>query len=348
MRLILFISAFFLCTVMNGQKMSQTIPEIICYPDDLYSVFGYINIGNLKVINSSDLDYNAVLVGDGVVFTSTRAQPSSKFASTAGGGRLNAWKRKLSTLFYSRLSDGKLSDPVPLTGEVNGEYHESSASFSYSGNLMFFTRSSANKGKRGKRQLKIFMVEKAKDQWVNIQEVPFNSDDFSTCHPTISSDGTRLYFSSNRPGGFGGMDIYVSTFRNQRWSDPVNLGPVINSKGNEVFPYISKDEVLYFSSSDQGGLGQLDIFRSKKIYANSERSWQLKQNLGEPFNSPGDDFGFYINAGNSGGVFNSSRNGGKGKDDIYYWQLVDQPIFRAGVVPDILETESLCFGEEER
>ncbi len=333
MRLKFLILIFFSYTVLNGQKMSQTVPEITCYPDDLYSAFGIINIGNLRVINSSDLDYNAVLVGDGVIFTSTRAQASSRFAATAGGGKLNAWKKKLSTLFYSRLSDGKLAEPVPLTGAINDEYHESSASFSYSGSLMFFTRSSSKKDRRGKRQLKIFMAEKAEDQWTTIQEVPFNSDDFSTCHPAISSDGTRLYFSSNRPGGFGGMDIYVSTYRNESWSAPVNLGPVINSAGNEVFPYISEDEVLYFSSSDQGGLGRLDIFRSKKIYADSERTWQIKENLGEPFNSPGDDFGFYINADNSGGLFTSSRDGGKGKDDIYYWQLIDKPIFRASIMP---------------
>ncbi len=328
--------------MLIGQTMSQ---PVTCYPDDLYSVFGNINIGNLKMINSPDLDYNAVLVGDGVIFTSTRAQQSSKHAATAGGGKLNAWKKKLSTLFYSRLSDGRLADPVPLTGAVNDEYHESSASFSYSGNLMFFTRSSAKKDRRGKRQLKIFMAEKMEDEWANIREVPFNGDDFSTCHPAISSDGTRLYFSSNRPGGFGGMDIYVSTFRNQAWSEPVNLGPVINSTGNEVFPYISEDEVLYFSSSDQGGFGRLDIFRSKKIYADSERTWQIKQNLGEPFNSPGDDFGFYINVDNSGGLFTSSRNGGKGRDDIYYWQLVDKPIFRASITPELLGTD-LFIGRE--
>lgn len=341
MRLIFFILTFFCCTVLSGQKISQTIPEIICYPDDLYSVFGTINIGNLKVINSADLDYNAVLVGDGVIFTSTRAQAFSKYATTAGGGKLNAWKKKLSTLFYSRLSDGRLAEPVPLTGAINDEYHESSASFSYSGNLMFFTRSSAKKDRRGKRQLKIFVAKKVEDQWSNIQEIPFNGDDFSTCHPAISPDGTRLYFSSNRPGGFGGMDIYVSTYRNESWSVPVNLGPVINSSGNEVFPYLSRDEVLYFSSSDQGGLGRLDIFRSKKVYADSERTWQIKENLGEPFNSPGDDFGFYINADNSGGLFTSSRNGGKGKDDIYYWQLIDKPIFRASVEPALRGSDLL-------
>jgi len=338
MRLPVSIVTFLFCAILSGQDNSSYNPNITCYPDNFYSVFGNINIGNLKVINSPDLDYNAVLVGDGVIFTSTRAQKSSKFAATAGGGKLNAWKKKLSTLFYSQLSDGILAEPVPLTGAVNDEYHESSATFSYSGNIMFFTRSSAKKGKKGKRQLKIFMAEKTGEEWGGIREVPFNGNDFSTCHPAISSDGTRLYFSSNRPGGFGGMDIYVSTYRNQAWSAPVNLGAVINSSGNEVFPYISEDEVLYFSSSDQGGHGRLDIFRSKKVYPDSERTWQVKQNLGEPFNSPGDDFGFYINADNSGGLFTSSRNGGKGRDDIYYWQLVDKPIFRASIIPPLLDS----------
>jgi len=288
-------------------------------------------MGNLQVINSEEIDYNAVLVSDGVIFTSTRRQEETKNAATAGGGKLNAWKKKLSTLFYSRLTDGYLSDPEPLSGEVNAQYHESSATFSYSENLMFFTRSSANKDRKGKRQLKIFMAKKVEDNWVDITELPFNSDDFSTCHPAISSDGTRLYFASNRPGGFGGMDIYVSVYRNDKWNEPINLGPIINSTGNEVFPCISEDEVLYFSSSDQGGLGQLDIFRSKKLVENSERTWQIKQNLGLPFNSEGDDFGFYINSDNTGGLFTSSRDGGKGRDDIYYWQLTSQPIFRASL-----------------
>lgn len=331
MKLRLFLFAYLFIATVCAQESTTVSCQVEEYKDEIRSVFGNINMGNLQVINSEEIDYNAVLVDDGVIFTSTRRQEESQFAATAGGGKLNAWKKKLSTLFYSRLTAGRLSDPQPLSGEVNAQYHESSATFSYSGNLMFFTRSSANKGRRGKRQLKIFMAEKVENNWVNITELPFNSDDFSTCHPTISPDGTRLYFASNRPGGFGGMDIYVSVYRNEKWNEPINLGPVINSAGNEVFPYISLDEVLYFSSSDQGGLGRLDIFRSKRVVDESQRTWQIKQNLGLPFNSEGDDFGFYINSDNTGGLFTSSREGGKGRDDIYYWQLTSKPIFRASL-----------------
>jgi len=328
-RLLLFI--YLIATLSFAQETTKVSTIAPTHRDEIRSVFGNINMGNLQVINSEEIDYNAVLVNDGVIFTSTRRQQESKHASTAGGGKLNAWKKKLSTLFYSQLTDGRLSDPEPLAGEVNDQYHESSATFSHSGNLMFFTRSSANKSRKGKRQLKIFMAKKVEDSWVNIIELPFNSDDFSTCHPAISSDGTRLYFASNRPGGYGGMDIYVSTYRNDKWNEPINLGPIINSTGNEVFPYISENEILYFSSSDQGGMGRLDIFRSKKLMEDSERTWQLKQNLGAPFNSEGDDFGFYINGDNTGGLFTSSRDGGKGRDDIYYWQLTSKPIFRASI-----------------
>lgn len=292
------------------------------------SVFGIVDVGNLKAINSEDLDYCASLVGDGVIFTSTRQHHQTN----AEAKKRKNWKKKLSTLFYAELgADGKLDRPRPLEGDVNDRHHEGSASFTKSGDKMFFNRNAASKNKKGVIHLKIFSATRAEGVWGDVKELPFNGDDFSTCHPAISADGQRLYFASNRKGGFGGMDIYVSHFKRGKWSEPINLGPVINSSGNEVFPFISENDILYFSSDAQGGLGGLDIFRSKKHTADSERTWRHKQNLGKPFNSDEDDFAFYINDENSAGLFTSSRTGGKGRDDIYFWQLKAKPIFNAGI-----------------
>ncbi|MEM9822751.1 MAG: hypothetical protein AAF985_16850 [Bacteroidota bacterium] len=291
---------------------------------DIKSVFGKVDIGNLKVINSEDLDYSASLVGDGVIFTSTRSHHQQKEEK-----KRKNWKKKLSTLFYAQLGeDGKLRRPSPLQGEVNDRHHEGSASFTKSGDKMYFNRNAAKKNKKGVVHLKIYSATKMEGMWTDVKELSLNGDNFSSCHPSISADGKRLYFASNRKGGFGGMDIYVSYFKRGQWGEPINLGPLINSSGNEVFPYIAEDGILYFSSDSQGGMGGLDIFRSKKLN-DSDRSWKHKQNMGHPFNSKEDDFGFFVNKECSAGLFTSSRSGGKGRDDIYFWQLKEKPIFHA-------------------
>lgn len=294
------------------------------------SVFGKVKVKNFVAVNSDDLDYSATVLDDGIIFTSTRPHNSM------GSKKRRSYKKKLATLFISRKSkNGRYYNPVPLKGEVNDRYHESSAVFNKVGDKMYFTRnSSKGKNKDGIVHLKIYEATKVEDQWDNIVELPFNGDDFSTCHPALSSDGNRLYFSSNRPGGFGGMDIFVSHFKRGKWQKPINLGFLINAKGNEVFPFMSEDEILYYSSNSFEGEGGLDIYRAKKLKENSERSWKHKQNLGHPFNSPKDDFAFYINAEGTEGLFTSGRQGGKGLDDIYKWELLNKDGDRAQITPN--------------
>ncbi len=330
------VSLLLLSTITEGQKASFTSQKV-SKEKDLESVFGVVDIGNLVAINSEDLDYNAVLVEDGVIFTSTRGKTQDK-----NGKRVKSYKKKLSTLFYSRLEDGHLNRPQPLEGDVNSNYHESSASFTKDGKRMFFTRNNTKgKNKKGVVHLKIYSAEKVNGEWTNIEELSFNSDNFSTAHPSISPDGRRLYFASNRKGGFGGMDIYVSHFKRGEWQKPINVGPVINTTKNEAFPFISEDDILYFSSDKGGGHGGLDVYRSKKMRADSERTWRHTQNIGEPFNSDNDDFGFYINKEESAGLFTSGRDGGKGRDDIYFWQLKEKKMFQASVNPDDIEPAPL-------
>jgi outer membrane protein OmpA-like peptidoglycan-associated protein len=144
--------------------------------------------------------------------------------------------------------------------------------------------------------------------------MPFNSDEYSVAHPTISADGNTMYFSSDMPGGFGGMDLYYSVFDGGQWAPPKNMGPRINTEGNEVFPVIHpKTGRLYFSSDGHAGLGMLDVF----FVDNNEGVWGAVINIGFPINSNSDDHGLILNDEENFGYFVSNRDGGVGRDDIY-------------------------------
>lgn len=142
-------------------------------------------------------------------------------------------------------------------------------------------------------------------------------------HPCLSPDGRRLYFASDMPGGQGGIDLYYTELINDVWGPPVNLGPGINTRGSEVFPYLSPGGVLYFSSDGWGGMGGLDIFQAKPQL---EGGWKPPYNFGAPLNSPADDFGFSWEEEGRCGYFSSDRDGGVGKDDLYSFRNITHPL----------------------
>jgi len=305
---------FFTINLNFAQSAIQVAGNSVSKTERGSSMLGNVVVSNLGMLNSSDLDYSPILFKDGVVFTSTRKYVGSKRKA------FRSKKKAYSYLFYSkRNSRGEFKEPAPLKGKINGRYHEGTATFNQEGTLMFFTRNT-NEGKNsyGKVNLKIYVAKNINGYWKEIEELPFNSDRFSVCHPSISKDGKRLYFASNKNGGFGGMDIYVSHYENGRWQYPVNLGPEVNSAQNETFPFIDEKDALYFSSDGHGGKGGLDIFKSKITDA-EEGTWSKPANIGQPFNSPKDDFGFTVYNNSQDGFFTSSREGGKGRDDIYTW-----------------------------
>ena len=135
-------------------------------------------------------------------------------------------------------------------------------------------------------------------------------------HPSLNYDGSRLFFTSNMPGGYGKMDIYFVDWDGTKWSDPINLGPEVNTSGNEVFPYIHDNGALFFSSTGLRGLGGLDVY----MIDLSGSEWGKVINLGQPFNSKYDDFGLILDKESTRGFFSSNRNGGSGKDDIYAFE----------------------------
>jgi len=278
-----------------------------------FSNLSGVMVENVGSINSEKLEFSPTFYRNGIVFASTR--PASL------GTAKDAWiDDNFMTLFYaSRNADGSLGEPVEFSNKINTKYHEGPVTFNRGGDAIYFTRNDFNKGKRHKNSkgtttLNIYSADKIEGEWANVQELPFNSDERTTCHPTLAPDGRKLYFSSDRPGGYGGMDLYMSKMTGGKWSSPMNLGPEVNTKGNEIFPFIHDDGTLYFASNGLAGLGGLDIFSA---VGPTDTTWTAVQNLGKPYNSSKDDFGFILNVTGTEGYFSSSRDGGYGGDDIY-------------------------------
>jgi len=216
-----------------------------------------------------------------------------------------------------------------LSKTINSDYHNGPAVFTASGDTMYFTRTDLPEKKK-RRQISvikktIWMSVKKGADWSSPVKLPFNNEDaFSVQHPALSPDGSILYFASDMPGGFGGMDIYaVKKQADGSWSAPLNCGASINSAEDDVFPYVRIDGRFYFSSKGHIGMGGLDIFTSEGSY----NSFSPAENLKAPMNSPKDDFGVLFED-QMNGYLSSNRNGGQGLDDIYHFQIVPaKPVF---------------------
>ena len=296
----------------------KTLDLADCSAIENLPIWGDIKIKNLTEINSEHLDFCPVPYGKGIVFTSTRG--IEKMVK-----HHDIWtKDNFSDLYYvERSMTGTYSDAVPLKGGINGVFHDGVATFSKDQKTMIFTRTNkVGRSRKGVKRLKIYQAENIDGEWKNIVELPFNNNEYSNCHPSLSEDGNTLFFSSDRPGGFGGMDIYVATRKDGTWSAPKNVGDLVNTSGNEVFPFISYSGQLYFASSGHEGFGGLDLFFVDKNEDTDEDDpllWDKIENLGLPFNSEKDDFGMLVNRDGYTGYFSSNR--GKGKNDnIYAWE----------------------------
>ncbi|MFB9056783.1 OmpA family protein [Mariniflexile ostreae] len=209
---------------------------------------------------------------------------------------------------------------------VNSKFHESSPVFTADNNTMYFTRSNTTyKNKKNNQNLKIYKLEKKENTWQKAEELSINSDYFSTAHPALSPDGTKLYFSSDRPGGFGASDIYVSEIlADGSLGEPINLGSEINTSAKETFPFVSTNNELYFSSDGHFGLGGLDVYYVKI----KDAGFGNLLNVGAPINSYADDFAFGIDSDTGRGFMSSNRSSQAGAfiyDNIYSF-VETQPI----------------------
>ena len=258
----------------------------------------------------------------------TSFKPDGKivFASAADTGvfktKIYKWNNQPFLDLYEASNTGEgyeLSGVRKLSKVINSKEHEASATFTPDGKTMYFTRNGKKRKKRKNKNvnhLKIFVSQLDGDTWGDPKEVSFNNDNYSTGHPALTPDGSKMYFVSDMPGGYGYTDLYVVDIAaDGTFSEPRNLGPEINSGRKEMFPFVD-GEKLYFSSDRRAGLGGLDIYQTTF----TEEGLEAPINLGKPFNSIRDDFSFALNKNGETGFLASNRKGGKGSDDIYYFK----------------------------
>ena len=281
--------------------------------------------------NSKYSDYGAFSHGSKVIFSSTRPKYNTS------EDQIYLWNEQpyynlyeADNLVFRGEKSINFSDlhRVRKISEVNSPYHDASAILTKDGKTMYFTRDNfdGNKLHNDQKQVTHLKIYKAELQengvWGEVQELSFNSESYSVGHPALSLDEKTLFFTSDMPGGFGATDIYkIAIKEDGSFGDPENLGEIINTEGDEMFPYIANNRVLYFSSNGHIGLGGLDVFKYNLQEINSKVS-----NVGSPINSQKDDFSFTVNFRTKIGYFSSNRSGGKGDDDMYSFVVRDVPI----------------------
>lgn len=293
---------------------AKLFSENTTYAADLLKDNGQFKIKNLEA-NSAQQDFGVTYYKDNVVFTSSRCNNLS--------ATLHHWTS--GNLPYLDLYLGKIDDKNEICktkklAKFNKKYHEGPATYSKDGNIVMYTEDNYSaKSSDGFRKL-VIMEAKFKDgKWGEKIPFPLNNKEYSVGHPSLSADGNTLYFSSDMPGGKGGVDIYRAT-RNAdgTWGNAENLGDKINTEGNEMFPFIHENGFLFFSSDGRPGLGGLDVFATQ--IKNNKISKVI--NVGAPVNGSKDDFTFVLNSEKTKGYFASNREGGKGWDDIYSFDLI--------------------------
>ena len=284
------------------------------YLASLLAIEPAFTVQNANALNSNLADFGAFVQDNTIYFASAR-NTLRKNHNLNGEPFLD--------LYAATLDGSSIGAPEIINGDVNTKYHESSVAISPDGKRMYFDRNDyfegdLDKSSEGVNQINMYTAEKVSGNWENIESVPFNDDNYSTGHPALSPDGKTLYFSSDKPGGKGGSDIYrVSVNTDGSFGEPQLVSGNINTSGTEAFPFVADDGTLYFSSNGHLGMGGLDVFSA---FAKAG-SFASPENLGPGVNSGSDDFAIYVSPDNKTGFVSSNRPGGKGSDDIY---ILDQ------------------------
>lgn len=301
--------------------------EKIVRDSALYSI-------NNSAINSESSDFAPCFVEGKVMFSSARGQ---------GRGKNNIYNwtdQSYLNLFTAEVqSDSSLNNVQLADNKANSRFHEGTVAYDVQNKEVFFTRNFFYKGKKvegsdGRLNLAIYHGTYENGELGRLKEFPFNDEEYSIGHPTLTPDGQIMYFTSDMPGGIGGTDIYMTKRNGDFWSDPENLGPEINTPNNEMFPFMDAKGVLHFASNGHPGLGGLDLF-----YLSAEGE---VLNFGYPVNSSFDDFALITFANGKGGYFSSNRPGGVGDDDIYEFVIrQSEKITISGIVVDALTKKEI-------
>lgn len=325
----------------SNDLRSKIIKTAKDYRDEIARNSGRYDI-ELFEYNSKYSDFAPAFYKEGLIFSSDR--------DTGNLARYrHTWNSKDFLDIYKVNADSSSRNQVVKMDMINSRLHESTSVATKDGNTIYFTRNNFVDGKSSKDEegvvrLKIFRINWKDGEWSDLEELPFNSDSYSVAHPALSPDEKTLYFASDMSDSRGASDIYkVSINMDGTFGSPINLGAPINTESRETFPFVSSENILYFSSDGHPGLGGLDIFATKidfEDYSNPVL------NVGEPANSSRDDFSYIINEENKRGYFASNRADGMGADDIYGFLETRPLVFEClqpitGTVRDKISNEVL-------
>lgn len=299
-----FVNAKNTQAVANFKKEVTTIENVA-------AIGNRFEVKNLP-INTPNSEFGAVKQGQNLIFSGVKTK-------TGLLDKRYKWNNEsyLNLMSVSLRSITNNDSIRVFSNEINTGMHEANAAFTKDGKTVYFTRNNPKKAKTSNKHkvsnLQIFKAELVDNKWTNIVALPFNSVDYSVEHPALSDDGKTLYFASDMPGSFGSFDIYAVAIIGNDYGAPKNLGSTINTKRKEQFPFVSKDNKLYFSSNGHAGFGSLDVFVSEI----QNKTFSVPLNVGLPVNTAFDDFSFTIDSDTAEGYLSSNRPGGKGNDDIY-------------------------------
>lgn len=276
----------------------------------------YVKVENMREFNSNASDYSITPYGNNnFVYSSSRGD--------AKGNKYNEWTGEKNADFFLLQN---FTGPSSFSDTLNTNNYEGTCVFSKDLTEIYFTRCS--QAKNNNSYCRLYHSKKEEDEWSSPELIPIFGDTINVGHPALSNDGKKLYFAAEAPIGFGGKDIYYVVKRGMDWSEPYNAGRYVNTKGNEMFPTIGENDVLYFSSDYHKGMGGLDIFKAE--ITENARVYTNVSNLQYPINSSFDDFGLIKtktkpkNADDfikEQGFFSSNRKGGMGSDDLYKYTI---------------------------
>ena len=303
----------------------------------------YYTVSNLTALNSPAEDFSPVFFEGGkLVFTSGRASATGDEPSPWSGGQFF-------DLFQATpaANGTDFGSPEPFDIVVNSDFYEGAATFSADFSEMVYTQCGTPDQRIDDPCRLLYRYREPDGSWGAPEELRFFADSVNVGHPALAPDGKRLWFSAaGDPEGYGGADLYYVRLTDAGWGSPINLGPTINTKGNEVFPYQHADGSIYFASDGHAGMGGLDLYRTEE----NRKRFRRPVNLGYPMNSGADDFGIVlVDEETLGGdklamgFFSSTRPGGRGSDDLYRFVLVEAPpppplyVLRGDIVTPVLE-----------
>lgn len=299
---------------------------IACKPEvhkDLLNAGALYDVEPVANLNTKYDDFGATFFDDGLLISSDR--DTGKVSAYRGSWLYRPFVQTYFVQAEMKDKDTKTFQygwPIPFADKMNMNYHDGPVRLDGIDQTAYFTLYNTNEKKSNRRantlNTQIASMKRVGEQWSKPNvKLSMNSKEYSVAHPCVTPDGDKMFFASDIAGGFGGFDIYVCYNESGEWSKPINLGPEINTEGDEIYPFWGLDENLYFSSDGQAGLGGFDIY-----YSNSTAGrWVPVTNLGFPLNSPSDEICYVMDSAGTYGYFSSNRVPER-KMDIYYFKRV--------------------------